>query len=279
MKNKIISIQSHLAYGYVGNNVAKLAIQLHGLDAISLPTVLLAAHSGHQPMYGTIISKSLFDDLVTGVKVIGLLETTAGIVSGYIKTSEVIDSVSDFVCEIKKEFPDRFYICDPVMGDVNTGLYIPEDTAQKIISKFIPICDILTPNHFELEYILSGKFSTIEELTIAVRGSTLLKSKVLIVTSCNLTDTPNGMIETVVVTAKEVKRIASTKVEVDTVGTGDIFAAILASLIAKGYQPVDAVSISSKHISTILSYMHKRGYDEMNAECLLNSGLINSIKG
>lgn len=267
--DKIISIQSRLVYGYVGSNVAELAIQMQGLDTIVFPTVLLSAHSGHQPMHGTAISKALFDDLVQGIKEIDILESTACITSGYIRTEELIDSVVSFVSEIKESYPRKIYVCDPVMGDVDRGLYIPEGVAAKVMTTLLPLCDYMTPNFFELQHITDRKITTFEDLVSAVRNTPLLSGKAVIATSCHLEDTAEDIIETVLIDDKRTERIKTRKSSIDTVGTGDIFTALFSAQLAKGVDAVDAVRKASSKISDILHYMENEGLTEMNASCML----------
>lgn len=269
MKDKILSIQSKVVYGYVGNNIADLAIQLHGLDVISFPTVYLSAHTGHRPIHGKAISKELFDDLIAGIEDINVLDTTACVVTGYIGSEEILRSSSQFIQRIKKSFPHKLYICDPVMGDINTGLYVPDIVAEQLISTLIPYCDILTPNQFELEYILQNKVTSISAIVDLVKSNPLLSQKTIIATGCHLEDTPEGQIETIIIRGEDTERIYSQNIDIDTVGTGDLFAAIFASQLTKGKDIVSAAAKASETISNILAYITRKGLVEMNAECLL----------
>lgn len=271
--DKIISIQSRLVYGYVGSNVAELAIQMQGLDTIVFPTVLLSAHSGHQPMHGTAISKDLFDDLVQGIKEIDVLDSTACVTSGYIRTEELVDSIADFVKQIKSSYPNKTYVCDPVMGDIDTGLYIPENVAAKMISSLLPLCSYMTPNFFELQYITGREIATLEDLIAAVKNTPLLKGKTVVATSCHLVDTEDTTIETILIDDNRVERIKTSKASIDTVGTGDLFTALFSTQLAKGADAVDAVRVASAKISDILHYMEDKGLEEMNASCLLAAKL------
>ncbi len=269
MKDKILSIQSKVVYGYVGNNIAELAIQLHGLDVISFPTVYLSAHTGHRPIHGKAISKDLFDDLIVGIEAIDVLDSTACVVTGYIGSEDILLSSSEFVQRIKKSFPHKLYICDPVMGDINTGLYVPDSVAEKLLSTLVPYCDILTPNQFELEYILKQKVNSITEIVDLIKLNPLLSKKTIVATGCHLKDTPQGQIETIIIRGEDIERIYSPNIDIDTVGTGDLFTAIFASQLTKGRDIVSAAAKASETISNILTYITGKGLEEMNAECLL----------
>lgn len=269
MKDKILSIQSKVVYGYVGNNIAELAIQLHGLDVISFPTVYLSAHTGHRPIHGKAISKELFDDLIAGIEAIDVLDSTFCVVTGYIGSEEILFSSSEFIQRIKKSFPNKLYICDPVMGDISTGLYVPDIVAEKLISTLVPYCDILTPNQFELEYILKHKVNTITEIIDLIKQNPLLSKKTIVATGCHLEDTPQGQIETIIIRGEDTERIYSQNIDIDTVGTGDLFTAIFASQLSKGNDLVSSATKASETISQALNYITRKGLSEMNAECLL----------
>lgn len=274
MKDKILSIQSKLAYGYVGNNVAELAIQLHGLDIISLPTVYFAAHTGHQPVYGREIDVQLFDDLIKGVENLDVIESTIHMVSGYIASEAIIDSTAGFLKKIKEEYPDKLYICDPVMGDVG-GLYVSESVANRVISHLIPLCDIMTPNHFEFEYITKSKLTTIESIVETVSTHPVLKNKTVVITSCTLEDTPKGEIETVIIKGENFERITAHKVNIQAIGTGDLFTAVLTAQLALGKSIVEAVTEAMQVLSIGLNYAVGAGKVEMNAKSLMLSVLRN----
>ncbi|NDV69773.1 pyridoxal kinase [Dysgonomonas sp. 25] len=270
MKNdKILSIQSRLAYGYVGNNVAELAIQLHGLDVISLPTVLLATHTGHKPIYGRATDKASFDELIKGIEAIHVLDTTACVVTGYIGTDDILGSTLDFVRRIKKQYPDKLYICDPVMGDFDQGMYVPETVAGKIQSELIPLCDVLTPNQFELEHMLGKKIRSIEEVTALVAHSPAFSDKTFIITGCLLEDTPEGIIESLVVRNGKIDRIHSRRIAVTVTGAGDLYTAILASQLARGKDMLAAVQKAADTLSSCFEDLASKGLTEMNAACIL----------
>lgn len=272
MRDKILSIQSKLVYGYVGNNIAELAIQLHGLDVIALPTVYLSAHTGYQPVYGTRIEKKLFDDLITGIKNLDILGQVAHMVTGYIGAEEIVDSTANLISEIKSKKSDRLYVCDPVMGD-DEGLYIAEDLAQRIIAKLLPLCDIMTPNHFEFEYIIGKKVRSVDEILEAVSTHPILKNKTIIITSCDLDNTPEGKIQSLIVTEGEYHSILSDKVDMVTTGTGDLFAAVTTSQLAMGRGIVSSATTAAQVVTQALSYTAKHGNAEMNAKSILQSVL------
>lgn len=269
-KRNIISVQSRVVYGYVGNNMAEFAMQLHGFDPIAFPTVIFSAHSGHQPIHGTAINKELFLDLIQGIKEIGVIDNAACMMSGYMKDEEVIGIVKSLVKDVKQQNKDIVYICDPVMGDVSRGgLYVAPATAKAIIENLIPISDIITPNLFEIGYILGYEIKNFCQLVDGVRESTLLQGKTTIITSCILEDSTPDYIDTVIVTPDEVARIKAPHIPIETTGSGDLFTSLLSSCIADGKPVANAVTYTTNYISRTLDFMYVNGFKEPTARCIL----------
>lgn len=270
MNNKIITIQSQLGYGYVGNNVAGLIIQLHGFDVIALPTVLFSSHTGHKEVYGAATDPDLFQNIIKGIKTEDFLDNCGYILSGYFGSCEIIDLVCDFVTEFKQNNPDRIYVCDPVMGDTaQGGLYVSEKIAERIIERLIPVSDIITPNHFEIEYILNCKIHTIEQLLNETERHPVLKNKIIVITSAYLQDTPENKMEVIVLRKGKAVRLNVDKIKTEIVGTGDLFASVLTSQLALNNDMINSVNTAIQYINDVISYAHGKGYVELNAESLL----------
>lgn len=268
-KRNIISVQSRLVFGHVGNNIAEMAISMHGLDIIAFPTVLFSTHTGFTPVYGSAISKNLFEDLIKGIEAIGVLDNAFGMITGYIASTDIIDSTVSFVEDLQLKYPDLPYICDPVMGD-NGGLYVKEEVASKVINELIPLSQIITPNQFEFEYIVGRKANSVADILECIDAHPIIKDKTIVITGCQLSDTPDAIIETLIVQNKTVKRISSPRIDVSMVGTGDFFGAILISQLAKQNTLEGAVQYASDSVSKALQYAIENNFSEMNSECILN---------
>lgn len=271
MKNKILSIQSKLIYGYVGANIAELAIQLHGFDIISYPTVYLAAHTGHRPIYGTAIDPQLFADFVKGIQNLDILKDVSCAVSGYVGSMPILTQVTDYMKQLKEQYPEMLYVCDPVMGDVDTGLYVSEEVSNHIEHTLLPLCDVMTPNFFEFEHLTKKKMSTLQEMCEGVLQNELLCKKAVVVTSCMLKDTPKDSLETIIIANGTVKRICTKKIAIETTGTGDFFASLLSTQLASGKPLDEAVEYASKTVSKALAYTLQHQNGELNAASVLFS--------
>src|SRR5690606_24678830 len=135
------------------------------------------------------------------------------VISGYINSKEIIDISSNFIDSWKKDNEKSVYVYDPVFGDVRTnGLYIQKNVVLASIARLLPICDILTPNQFELEYILQSPITSEHELLKRVNNHPLLCRKQVILTSALLADTPDDVVETILLSNGDIQRFRGKKI-------------------------------------------------------------------
>lgn len=266
MPKNIISIQSQVASGYVGNNIAGFAIQLHGIDLTLLPTVFLSAHTGHPVIFGEAISPSLLSDLVKGIGAINIPADADYLISGFCNLPENIDIIANAVIQ----YPHLKFVYDPVFGDFHCGgLYFEEEIATYSVNKLLPYAHMLTPNHWELEFILKKKFQTIEELQAALRENDLLKDKTIVLTSANLADTPPDVMEVVLMKGDTISRFNGPKIPLETTGTGDLFTAIITSQLTLQKSLEEAIPIAMNFINHTLSYVQSVHEKELSAAALM----------
>ncbi|WP_343691849.1 pyridoxal kinase [Chitinophaga sp.] len=266
MPKNIISIQSQVASGYVGNNIAGFAIQLHGIDLTLLPTVFLSAHTGHPVIFGEAISPALLSDLVKGIGAINIPADADYLISGFCNLPENIDIIANAVLQ----YPHLKFVYDPVFGDFHCGgLYFEEAIAHYSVNRLLPYARILTPNHWELEFILKKKFQTIDELRAAIEQNDLLTDKTIILTSANLTDTPPDVMEVVLIRQNTFTRFNGPKIALETTGTGDLFTAIVTSQLTLQKSLEDAIRIAMNFIHHTLSYVQSVNEKELSAAALM----------
>ena len=266
MPKNIISIQSQVASGYVGNNIAGFAIQLHGIDLTLLPTVFLSAHTGHPVIFGEAISPALLSDLVKGIGAINIPADAAYLISGFCNLPDNIDIIANAVIQ----YPHLKFVYDPVFGDFHCGgLYFEEEIATYSVNKLLPLAHILTPNHWELEFILKRPFSTLVDLKTALEENALLENKTIILTSANLADTPPDVMEVVLIQGERIARFHGPKIPLETTGTGDLFTAILTSQLTLQKSLDEAIRIAMDFINHTLAYMQAANEKELSAAALM----------
>lgn len=268
MPKNIISIQSQVATGYVGNNIAGFAIQLHGIDLTLLPTVFLSNHTGHPTIFGEAITPALLSDLVKGIGTINIPANADYLISGFCNLPGNIDIIANTALQ----YPHLKFVYDPVFGDFHCGgLYFEEEIATYSVNKLLPLADILTPNHWELEFILKQSFKTIGELETAVQQHDLLRDKTIVLTSANLDDMASDVMEVVLIQKGETMRFYGPKIALETTGTGDLFTAIITSQLTQGKSIEQAIRNAMDYIYHTLIYVQSVNEKELSAAALMQN--------
>ena len=274
----VISIQSQVAYGHVGNSAAVFPMQMHGIDVIAVPTTLLSNRPGYPTIRGRVLDAQLVADLLLGIEERGAVDTAQMILSGYLGSPDIAAVVADFVARAKARNPALRYCCDPVLGDRDRGLFVHADIPPLVRDRLCPLADIITPNHFEFEYLGGAKAATIDQVIEAARALMARGPSTVVVTSAELADTPEGEIETLAVErAKEAFkawRVRTPKLPISPNGTGDLFAALLVSARVRGADTPEALSHAASAIFAVLERTAISATEEMriveSAELLAN---------
>jgi pyridoxine kinase len=241
----VISIQSQVAYGHVGNSAAVFPMQMHGIDVTAVPTTLLSNRPGYPTIRGRVLDAAVVADLLLGVEERGAVETCRMILSGYLGSAEIAAVVADFVARAKARNPKLTYCCDPVLGDRDRGLFVHADIPPLVRDLLCPLADIITPNHFEFEWLCGTRASTTDQMIALAQGLLARGPSTIIVTSAELADTPDDEIETVAIeqTQDGLKawRVRTPKLPINPSGTGDLFASLLVSARVQEKDTPDAV--------------------------------------
>ena len=193
----VISIQSQVAYGHVGNSAAVFPMQMHGIDVVAVPTTLLSNRPGYPTVRGRVLDAELVDDLLRGIEERGAVDTAQMILSGYLGSADNAKVVADFVARAKAKNPALLYCCDPVLGDRDRGLFVHADIPPLVRDLLCPLADIVTPNHFEFEWLSGAKAATVDQVLKAARA--FMARGTVVITSAELADTPAGEIESLAV--------------------------------------------------------------------------------
>ena len=89
---RILSIQSHVASGYVGNRSAVFPLQRLGCEVNFINTVQFSNHTGYGKWTGEIFSAQHIQDVINGLWENGQIERLDAILSGY---SRAISTIMD----------------------------------------------------------------------------------------------------------------------------------------------------------------------------------------
>jgi pyridoxine kinase len=278
----VISIQSQVAYGHVGNSAAVFPMQMHGIDVVAVPTTLLSNRPGYPTIRGRVLDAQLVADLLLGVEERGAVDTCRMILSGYLGSPEIAAVVADFVARARDRNPKLAYCCDPVLGDRDRGLFVHADIPPLVRDLLCPQADIITPNHFEFEWLCGARATTTDQMLAQAQTLLARGPSIIIVTSAELEDTPSDAIETIAIErtkegSKEglkAWRARTPKLPISPSGTGDLFASLLVSARVRGADTPQALAHAASAIFAVLERTAVSGTEEMriveSAELLVN---------
>jgi pyridoxine kinase len=179
----ILSIQSWVAYGHVGNAAAIFPMQRLGVEAWAVNTVQFSNHTGYGRWRGQVFSAELVRELVQGIEERGALPTCTGVLSGYMGDAGIGEAILDAVARVKAANGRALYCCDPVIGDVGRGVFVRPGIPEFLRDRAVPAADIVTPNAFELEWLTARPVASVADAAAACDALHAMGPKVILVTS------------------------------------------------------------------------------------------------
>ncbi len=261
---RFLSLQSHVAYGYVGNRAATFPLQRLGHEVWAVNTVEFSNHTGYGAWRGRTAPADQVADIVAGIEALGMLSRCDALLTGYVGDAALGDVVLDTARKVRAANPRALWCCDPVLGDVDTGIYVKPGIDAFFRERAIPLADLVTPNHFELEHLTGDKVATMGDALAAARS--LLKGpRLALITSLRRADAPTNQVEMVAVTQDAAWRIATPLIGFDIApnGTGDTVAALFsAHWIATGDAPA-ALGRAASSIYAVLETTRAMGEREL----------------
>ena len=222
----ILSIQSHVTYGHVGNSAAVFPLQRAGHEVWPVHTVNFSNHTGYGDWGGPMIPASDVTSIIDGIEKRGAFENIDAILSGYQGGSDIADAIVDTVRRIKAVNPKALYACDPVMGNAKSGCFVSDDIPPLLRDRVVPVADIITPNQFELGYLTDTEVSTLDETLAAVKKAQEMGPKTVLVTSVKRPETPADQIEMLAVDGERAFLLSTPLLPVKRNGSGDVTAAL-----------------------------------------------------
>ncbi len=261
----ILSIQSHVAYGYVGNRAATFPLQRLGYDVNVINTVQFSNHTGYGQWRGEIFTASHIKEVIQGLIDLGILKNCRAVLSGYLGKPEIGREVLNVIELAQQENAELVYLCDPVMGDVGRGVFVQADIPEFIATYAAPQATILTPNHFEIELLTK---QTVHSIATAKQACAVLRRhprQIIVITSFKRSDAPNGRLE-IFLSAPEGDFLISTPYLAFAKapnGTGDLFSALFLGHYLTHSSAVEALELTVSSVYGILQYTFNQGAREM----------------
>src|SRR6185436_19434921 len=143
---RFLSLQSHVAYGYVGNRAATFPLQRLGHEVWAVNTVEFSNHTGYGAWKGRTASAGQVADIVHGIEALGLLAKCDALRTGYVGDAALSHVVLHTARKVRAAHPTAVWCCDPVLGDVDTGIYGKPGIDAFFRDRALPAADLITPN-------------------------------------------------------------------------------------------------------------------------------------
>lgn len=265
----ILSIQSWVSYGHVGNAAAVFPLQCLGFEVWAVNTVQFSNHTGYGAWTGAVFPPELVADLLDGIEARGALPECHAVLSGYMGSEGTVAAVVGAVRRVRAANPAALYCCDPVMGDVGRGVFVRPELPELIAGQAIPAADIVTPNQFELELLTGQTVNTLEDALSAahaLRGRLNPNGpQIVLVTSLTRSDAPQDTIETLAVTGEGAWLCRTPLLPLDPPrnGTGDAIAALFLGQYIRTDDVAAALSLSMSALYALLERTHQAGTREI----------------
>ena len=259
----ILSIQSSVAYGHAGNSAAVFPLQRLGIEVWPVFTVHFSNHTGYGATRGPLLRASDVADVITGIEERGVLPGCDAVLSGYQGAEDVGAVILDAVEKVKSYNPKAVYCCDPVMGDVGRGFFVRPGIPEFMRDKVVPAADIVTPNHFELNYLTDTESTTLDDVFAAADKVRDLGPRTVLVTSVVREDASPETLEMIAVSPDGAWSVSTPRLPLTSTGTGDVTAALfLAHLLDTG-SPGTALGRTASSVFTILEATVEAGRQEI----------------
>ena len=222
----ILSIQSHVAYGHVGNAAAVFPMQRLGVEVWPVHTVQFSNHTGYGAWRGQVFEADHIRDVVAGIEARGVFGRCDAVLSGYMGSDAIGAAVLDAVDRVKAANAGAFYACDPVLGDTGRGIFVRPGVPEFFRDRAVPAADLVTPNQFELEFLVGGPIADRAALRAAAGRLLALGPKVGLVTSVLLDETPGDALDLVAFDRNALFRLRTPRLDLAINGAGDAIAAL-----------------------------------------------------
>ena len=249
---KILSIQSSVAYGHVGNSAAVFPLQRLGHEVWPVLTVHFSNHTGYGEWRGPLLAPDDVRDVIAGIGDRGVLGEADAVLSGYQGDPAVGSVILDAVARVKELNPDAVYCCDPVMGDVGRGMFVRPGIPEFMRDTVVPKADIVTPNHFELDFLAGRTTTTLDEVLEAVDEVRARGPRDVLVTSVLHTDVAEGSLDLVAVSDEGAWAVTTPLLPITPNGCGDVTAALYLAHLRTSGSPETALASTASSVFAVL---------------------------
>ena len=260
---KVLSIQSAVAFGHVGNSAAVFPLQRIGVEVLPVYTVNFSNHTGYGAWRGPLIAPDDVAAVIQGIEDRGVFPEIDVVLSGYPGGEGIADVIIDAVARVKKANPDAVYACDPVMGNAKSGCFVAPAIPVLLRERVVPVADILTPNQFELGFLTDTEPGSIDS---TLESADMLRARgprTVLVTSVERPDRAPDTIEMMVVDDAGAWIVQTPLIPMKANGSGDVTAALFTAHYRRTGDAADALARTASSVFDLLSNTFEAGSREL----------------
>jgi pyridoxine kinase len=263
MVRTILSIQSSVAYGHVGNSAVTFPLMRMGVEVWPVVTVHFSNHTGYDSWRGPHLSASDLSEVVRGIDERGVLGEVDAVLSGYQGGEDIGAMILEAVALVKQRNPTAVYCCDPVLGDEDRGSYVRPGIAEFMRDHVVPAAQIITPNQFELTALTGLPVSTMADVLKAADVARSLGPELVLITSVVRQDGPAGSIEMLAVDAEAAWLVSTPRLPRTFTGSGDLTAATFLATLLRAWDLPRTLAHTAGVMYGVLKITHNLGRTEL----------------
>lgn len=248
----VLSIQSSVAYGHVGNSAATFPLQRIGIEVSAVSTVHFSNHAGYGSWRGPVLTAADIRDVLAGIEERGVFGSVDALLTGYLGDPAVGPVILDAVDAVRRANPRAVYCLDPVMGDTETGVYVRTGVPELLRDRLLPAADLVTPNHFELEYLTGRSVTTVQDALDAARQLRARGPSLVLVTS--LVVASGEGIHVLAAADEDAYLLSTPRLPLHVDGSGDMAAALF---LAHWLRTGDARAALQRSMNTVYAVLEE----------------------
>lgn len=259
----ILSIQSSVAYGHVGNSAATFPLMRMGVEVWPVLTVHFSNTTAYDTCRGPILSADDVRSVLQGITERGVLGQADAVLSGFQGDASIGAVTLEAVAAVKAANPNAVYCCDPVMGDVGRGFFVRPQIPEFLRDEVVPSADIITPNLFELNYLTASDITTTDELLQACEQVRARGPRIVLATSAVLPSDSDDSVGMVLSTPDGAWRVATPRLDRTFGGSGDLTAATFLAQWLQQPDPPRALANTAAIVYGVLKATTDLGHREL----------------
>ena len=259
----VLSIQSHVVFGHVGNSAAVFPLQRLGREVWPMMTVQFSSHAGYPGWRGRAFDARTIDECVAGLQAIGVLPVCAGLITGYLGKPEIGEAALRALASLRAANSQALYACDPVIGDIERGRYVAEGVGEFFRDRALPFATIATPNAFELEWLTGERPADLGTAQAAIAALRRRGPQVVVAKSLTLDDTPGDALDMLAADETGFWRLRTPKLPIAVNGAGDLFAALFFHHWLETRATPEALSRAASSVYAIVTRTDAAGSREL----------------